>query len=511
MDEHATAYTFDDINILPGHYSEELWDKLLGLSRSDPIIDITSRVSREVVLNTPILSSYMPSVTDATTAIELARLGGMGIIPREMSVHNQAAEVDRVKRAESIVIEHPFTVLENADFTEINALMRQHKVGGILVVDAIGRLKGIVTTRDMEFETDERKMASELMTPRERLIVGNRRITEKKAEGIFRENKHIEKLPLVGRNNKLIGLVSRKTIRLRRNGIAARDKDGRLRVAATIGIRGANFMERAEALLAAGVDVIFLAIANGYLPSCIHAVRELRKNFPDIDLIAGNIADYEGAKLLLSPGGGVDHGADGVLTAIGPGSICETQRVAGVGVPMLTSVAWAAEAAREHKAVVISDGGIRYGIPSDLGKVILFGASAAIMGSVIAGTTEAPGDAVTIGGVQMKQHIGLSSLTAKERLAEIEGRQASTRYDNSYEEFYYHTTGEGVESAHVPLRGSLMNVLKDYVGGLRSAMTYTGSLCIEDLHQHGRDGKFVVVSPAGRREGNPHGLFIERE
>lgn len=510
MSDHQKAYTFDDINILPRHYPREFWKALTGLSRSDPRIDITSRVSREVILNTPIISSYMSSVTDAVTAIEMARSGGMGIIPRDMSIEDQAAQVDRVKRAESLIIERPFTVFENAGLGEIKSLMRRHKIGGILVVDAGNKLKGIVTTRDIEFETDERKTAGELMTPRERLIVGGKQMTKEKAKRILNENKHIEKLPLVDRSNVLIGLISRKTIRLRKNSIASRDKKGRLVVAAAIGIRRRNFMERAEALLAAGADVIFLAIANGYLPDCIFAVRELRRNFPDIDLVAGNIADYEGAKVLFNPGG-VDHGADSVLCVIGSGSVCETPRVSGIGVPLLTSVFWAAKAARECGGTVISDGGIRYGIPSDFVKVIAYGASAAIMGSVIAGTDEAPGEMIIKDGIPTKRHIGLSSFAAKQRLLEIEGREASKYYDNPYEDFYHHIEAEGVEDAYVPYRGSLINTLKPYIGGLRSAMTYTGSLCMEDLRRHILEGGFTEVSPSGRAEGNPHGLLVERD
>lgn len=485
------AYTFDDVLLIPQHSDIK--------SRKE--VSLKTKISRTITLNIPIIASHMDTVCEAKMAIALAKLGGLGIIHRWMTIEQQVAEVTKVKRAENVVIENPYTLLPGATLEQILNVMKQNRVGGILIVDNERKLLGIVTSRDVDFENDLNKFAFELMTPRPKLIIAHPGTTPEEANTIFQKNK-IEKLPLVDPiTDKLCGLMTKKDSRARsQNSLAVRDSAGHLLVAASIGIREKNFLERTEALLEAGTDLIVLAIANGYLAECHRAVKEIRKHFPNVDLLAGNVADYQGTKEIFSVG------ADGVLVGIGPGSSCKTRIVTGFGVPQFSAIMWAAKAAREEGKIIIADGGIR--TSGDVVKALAAGASAVILGGLLAGTDEAPGEMEKVRGKFVKRHRGLSSVNAREKLQHILG----TSNDESLgdEEFYTYIESEGVEEAYVPYVGSAKNVIKSLIGGLRSGMSYGGARAIPELWKITEQERFVEISDAGYKESAPHSLDIER-
>lgn len=485
------ALSFDDVLLSPQFSPVK--------SRREVLLD--SRVSREIMLRVPIIASYMDTVCESTMATALARLGAMGVIHRWMTVAEQVEEVQRVKRAENIVIRNPYSLPPDASVEQIREYMEKYNIGGITITDEQKRLLGIVTTRDIEFRNGAGLTARDVMTPRVRLVVGRPSITPEEAMRLLQEHK-VEKLPLVDdHSNELRGLISKKDMRKRMaNNLAVRDQQGHLVVGASIGIRERDFLARTEQLLRAGTDVIVLAIANGYLASCRKAVEALRYSFPSIDLIAGDVATYEGARALFQAG------ADGVLVGIGPGSVCKTRIVTGFGVPQFTALLETARAAREAGKVIWSDGGVRYS--GDLVKAVAAGASAAVMGSVLAGTDEAPGKNQIIDGTRVKLHRGLASYDAKEKLEKINQEEDQKNKKNLEEDFYYHIEAEGVESAFVPYRGSARETLRPFVGGLRSGMSYAGARTVPELWKIGEEGHYYEITEAGQRESHPHSLGI---
>ncbi|MEK7503584.1 MAG: IMP dehydrogenase, partial [Patescibacteria group bacterium] len=481
------AYSFDDILLIPQ----------CSDIKSRREVSLETKISRTITLKMPIIATFMDTVCEAPMAIALARLGGLGILHRWNTVDQQVAEVIKVKRAENIVIQNPYTLPPDATLEQILGIMRQHRVGGILIIDKEQKLLGIVTSRDIDFEKDPNMKARELMTPRSQLIVSEPGITSEEAIALFRKYK-IEKLPLIDpKTDKLCGLMSKKDSQARsQNSLAVRDSAGHLLVAASVGTREKNFLERTGALLAAGANLIVLAVANGYMTECHRAVREIRKNFPDVDLLAGGIANYQGAEDLFVAG------ADGVLVGIGPGSSCKTRIVTGFGVPQFSAIMWAAEAARKYGKTVLGDGGIRY--PGDVVKALAAGSSAVLLGGLLAGTDEAPGDKVKVRGNFVKRHRGLSSTDAREKLQHILGN--SNGETPGDEEFYNYIESEGVEEAYVPYVGSAKNVIKSLIGGLRSGMSYAGARTIPELWKLTEQGKFVEITQAGQKESAPHDL-----
>ena len=487
------AYSFDDILLVPQ----------FSPLRSRRDADLRSRVSRNITLNIPIIASFMDTVCEAPMAITLAQLGGMGIIHRWMTVEEQVAQVRKVKRAENVIIRNPYSLPIHTPLEKITRFMKAYGVGGIIITDESNRLQGIVTTRDVEFRRGAGLTARDIMTPRPRLVVGHPSTTMDEALALLQKHK-IEKLPIVDPNSdELKGLISKKDMRKRMaHTYAVRDDSGHLVTAASIGIREKDILERTDALLRAETDVIVLAIANGYLDGCARAVEELKSTFPDIDLVAGSVATYDGAKRLFQAG------ADGVLVGIGPGSVCETRVIAGFGVPQFSAILDSAKAAREEGKVIWGDGGIRY--PGDLVKALSAGSSAVIMGSILAGTDEAPGKTQVINGTRVKLHRGLASQDAKDKLDRIANEGDDTDSDiRADEAFHYHIEAEGVESAFVPYSGKARDTLRPFVGGLRSGMSYAGARTVPDLWKIGEGGHFLEITEAGRKESHPHSLGIQ--
>ncbi|MEX2145201.1 MAG: IMP dehydrogenase [Candidatus Spechtbacterales bacterium] len=489
-----TALTFDDISLKPSDISHIS-------SRRDERISLKSQISRNITLNIPAIASYMPTVCEADMAIAMAQIGGIGILHRWMTIEEQVRQVGLVKRQENRVIEDPYTISLTLPVSEIKMRMLNLKVGAFLVVDEAGRLLGVVSTRDVDFRDEEGLLAQDVMTPRKDLIVAPPGTNTDEAIRLFVEYRK-EKIPVVDKDNIVRGLLSKKDVKKMRNKLAVRDADGHLLVAASIGLSKHDMLERTEALLGAGADLIVLAIANNYLGDALDAIKKLRRIFPDIDLAAGVVTEYEGTKMVF------EAGADTVLVGIGPGSICETRIVAGVGVPQFTALRMAQRAAREKGKFIISDGGVRQ--PHHFAKALFAGASGTILGSVLAGTDESPGEKLVIEGKLVKFHRGLASDYAKQKMDEIQGITEQVNKEDLWEYVYRHVEAEGVESGSVPYTGSVIETLRRITGGLRSMMTYMGVTDIEGLWKRCDEGKYVRVTDAGSREGNPHDLVSFR-
>ena len=508
--EAPIAYTFDDISIKPQEISRIS-------SRRDAQIDLGSQISPKVRLKLPVVASYMDTVCEAKMAIAIAQLGGLGIIHRWMTIEEQVSQVRRVKRAENEIIEDPYTLRPSSTVAEIRRAMAEYGVGGLLITDERGKLLGIVTTRDIDFKNKEEDLsmpATAVMTPLEKLIVASKGVTLHEAKKLLDEHK-LEKIPVVDNDGVVCGLISKKDIKKMRNRLAARDDEGHLLVAASVGLRGADLFERTGALLEAGADLIVLAIANGYLESAINATRRLRKKFPDVDLAVGDVTEYAGTKRLFAAG------ADTVLVGIGPGSSCETRYIAGVGVPQFTALRWAASAARAESRYIICDGGVHE--PHHFGKALFAGASAVILGGALAGTDEAPGEVVDIGGRKMKQHRGLASEDARAKLERILGASPKKENDHAlqeaarfggedlYGEVYMHVAGEGVEQGFFPYTGATKEAIKRLTGGLRSLMTYLGVNNLEGLWDICDMGLYISQTAYGAAEGKPHHMSVFRD
>lgn len=470
--------TFDDVLLVPA-YSQVL----------PRDVDISTTLTREISLNIPLLSAAMDTVTEAQLAIALAREGGIGILHKNMSVAMQADQVRKVKRSESGLILDPLTLLPTATIGEAIRLMRENKIGGIPIIDENRKLLGILTNRDLRFETNLKQPVSSIMTS-ENLVLAPEGTDLKKAELIFKKNK-VEKLPVVNKKGILTGLITFSDIlKLKNHPNAAKDAFGRLLVGAGVGIT-ADTMERVEALHQAAVDVICLDSAHGHTKGVMDALKNIKNTFKGIQVIAGNVGTGEGAKALA------DAGADAVKVGIGPGSICTTRVVAGTGVPQITAVMEAAAALKNRKVGIISDGGIRY--TGDMVKALAAGASCVMMGNVFAGTEESPGEAIIYEGRKFKQYRGMGSLGAM-------AQGSSDRYFQDVEDDIKKFVPEGIEG-RVAYKGTLKEIAHQFTGGLKAGMGYCGAANIVALQK----AKFVKITNAGMKESHAHDIAITKE
>lgn len=472
MEGVPLGLTFDDVLLVPRRSPVE--------SRAE--VDTRTKLARGIELSVPIVSANMDAVTESEMAIAMAREGGLGIIHRFLPVDQQVAEVRRVKRAESIVIEQPYTIRPDQTLREAVAFLEEHGSAGLLVVQD-GRLVGIITARDLLFEEDLDRPVREVMTPRERLVTAPPGISMEEAKRILHAHR-VEKLPLVDGDGRLVGLVTSRDIRARSQyPHATKDERGRLRVGAAVGVRG-DYLERAAALVEEGVDVLVVDVAHGHSEAVLRAVRTLRRRFPEVPIVAGNVATAEGTVDLI------EAGADAVKVGVGPGSTCTTRVVTGAGVPQLSAILECARAARPRGVPIIADGGIRSS--GDITKALAAGASAVMLGNLLAGTEESPGATVIRNGRQYKTYRGMASLWATARR-----RSLDSPVD---EEDIGQIVAEGIE-ALVPYRGKVADVLRQLVGGLRSGMSYCGARTVPELWENAR---FVRITPAGLRESLPH-------
>jgi len=470
--------TFDDVLLLPA-YSEVL----------PRDVDLRSHFTRNIIINTPIVSAAMDTVTEADLAIAIAREGGIGVIHKNMSIGQQAAQVRKVKRAESVMIFDPVTINDKSTVADALALMKEFKIGGIPVISDDGALVGIVTNRDLRFEKDYSRRISEIMTTR--LITLSHSTNLAAAAEILQKHK-IEKLPIVDEKGRLKGLVTYKDItKAKDRPNSCKDEKGRLRVAAAVGI-AANTLSRIEALVGAGVDAIAIDTAHAHTKGVINILREVKKIFPGTEVVVGNIGTGEAAKRL------VDEGADAVKVGIGPGSICTTRVVAGVGVPQLSAIYNVARAIEGSGIPVIGDGGIRYS--GDIVKAIAAGADSVMAGSLFAGVEESPGETIIYNGRKFKTYRGMGSVEAMQM-------GSKDRYFQDMEDDIHKLVPEGI-TARVPYKGTLTEVIYQFLGGLRSGMGYCGAHDIATLK---RDGRFVRVTAAGVTESHPHDVTITRE
>ena len=468
--------TFDDVLLIPA-YSEVL----------PRDVQLSTRFSRNIELNVPLISAAMDTVTESQLAIAIAREGGIGVIHKNMPIAEQARQVHAVKRAENGMIYDPVTIRRGSTVAEALHMMEEYHIGGIPVVDENGRLVGIVTNRDLRFESDPSRKIDDVMTSHD-LVTTSQTTDLNEAARILQRHK-IEKLPVVDSDGKLIGLVTYKDItKAKDKPNACKDKLGRLRVAAGIGVT-ADSMQRAEALVQAGVDALVIDTAHGHTKGVVGVLRDVKQAFPQIDVVVGNIATGDAARYLA------DNGADGVKVGIGPGSICTTRVVAGIGVPQVTAVYDAACAAAEYGVPVIADGGIKYS--GDIVKALAAGASVVMLGSLVAGCKETPGEYELYQGRQFKVYRGMGSLGAM-------GKGSSDRYFQANNKKY---VPEGVEG-RVPYKGPLADTIYQMVGGLRSGMGYVGCANIPEMHEK---AQFVRITGAGLKESHPHDIQITKE
>lgn len=470
--------TYDDVLLLPA-YSEVLPRE----------VDITTRLTRNIRINVPIVSAAMDTVTESAMAIAIAQNGGIGMLHKNMSIKQQAAEVRKVKRSESGLIVDPITLHQNATIGEALALMEENRIGGIPIVDDAQKLVGILTNRDLRFEKNPSRPIAEVMT-KDRLVTAAEGTSLQQAEGILQQHK-IEKLPVVDAHNKLIGLITYKDIlKLKDHPMACKDELGRLRVGAAVGVT-ADMLERVQALVNAGVDVITIDTAHGHSAGVIAALKRAKEAFPKLQIIVGNVATGAAARALA------DAGADAVKVGVGPGSICTTRVVAGVGVPQLSAVMEAAHALQGTGVPVIADGGIRY--TGDIVKALAAGADTIMGGSIFAGVEESPGETIIFEGRKFKTYRGMGSIEAMK-----EG--SKDRYFQDAEDEIKKLVPEGIVG-RVPYKGKLEEVMYQYIGGLRAGMGYVGARTVADLQQ----AKFVRITNSGLRESHPHGVTITKE
>ena len=475
---NSEAFTFDDVLLLPA-YSEVLPRET----------DIQSKFSRNIDLNTPIISAAMDTVTEAWLAIAVAREGGIGVIHKNMSIERQAQQVKQVKRAENGMIIDPITISPEETVEDALILMKKYKIGGIPVVKANQKLIGIVTNRDLRFEKRFKRKIKDVMTS-ENLITTSQTTDLEKASEILQKYK-IEKLPVVDENYKLVGLITYKDItKAKDRPNSCKDDKGRLRVAAGVGVTNDVF-DRIDALYKAGADAVVIDTAHGHSKGVINTLKEAKNRYKNIDFIVGNIATAQAAKDLAKAG------ADAVKVGIGPGSICTTRIIAGVGVPQLSAVYNVSDALKSTGIPVIADGGIRYS--GDIVKALAAGASSVMVGSLLAGVDESPGDTIIYQGRKFKTYRGMGSVEAMQ-----EG--SKDRYFQDTEEDVKKLVPEGI-SGRVPFKGTLHEVLNQLTGGLRAGMGYCGTKTIEDLHH----AKFVKITSAGVTENHPHDITITRE
>ena len=472
------ALTFDDVLLVPS-YSEVL----------PRDVDISSQLTRELRLNTPIVSAAMDTVTEHRLAIAVARMGGIGIIHKNMTIDQQAEEVRYVKRSESGMIIDPVTLRAGALVKDALELMRTHRIGGIPIVDNENRLAGILTNRDLRFETDTSRPVTDVMT-QENLVTVPEGTTLQQARTILQQYK-IEKLPVINANRQLVGLITFKDIEKEADfPFACKDSLGRLVAGAALGVT-ADLYERVDALVKVGVDAVIVDTAHGHSRGVLEAVKAVKKRHPDLQVIGGNVATGEGALALA------EAGADGVKVGVGPGSICTTRIVAGVGVPQLSAIMNAAGALKKIGVPIIGDGGIRY--TGDIAKAIVAGADCIMAGSLFAGTEEAPGETIIFEGRKFKVYRGMGSLGAM-------AQGSKDRYFQDVEDDIKKLVPEGIEG-RVPYKGTVAEVMTQYIGGLRAGMGYCGAANIGDL----QSARMVRITNAGVLESHPHHITITKE
>jgi len=470
--------TYDDVLLIPA-YSEVL----------PRDVETSSWFTKKIKINIPIVSAAMDTVTDSTMAIAIAQEGGIGVLHKNMSIQDQAAEVRRVKRSESGMITDPITLHEDAVVQDALNIMRENKIGGIPVISADGKLVGIITNRDLRFERNPLRPVIEVMT-RENLITTNTKTNLDQASDILQEYK-IEKLPVVDDDYKLVGLITYKDIsKIKARPNACKDELGRLRVAAGVGVT-ADVLERVTELVKNGVDAVVIDTAHGHSKGVIETTRLVKKQFPDLQVVVGNIATAEAARAL------VNAGADAVKVGIGPGSICTTRIIAGIGIPQLSAIYVVAKELRGTGIPVIADGGIRY--TGDIVKAIAAGAYSIMAGSLFAGVEESPGETIIYEGRKFKSYRGMGSIEAMQK-------GSKDRYFQDAEDDIQKLVPEGIVG-RVPFKGALSEVIHQMIGGLRAGMGYTGSANIADL----QNAKFIKITSSGVVESHPHDITITRE
>ena len=471
--------TFDDVLLIPA-YSEVLPRE----------VNVQTRFSRNIKLNIPIVSAAMDTVTEAPLAIALAREGGIGVIHKNMSIAEQAAQVRKVKRAENGMIYDPVTISKENTVGDALNLMKENKIGGIPVVDSDRKLIGIVTNRDLRFQRDMSRRIGEVMTPGDRLITTRNPELEHASEILL--NSKIEKLPVVDDAGRLVGLITYKDItKVQDHPNACKAAKGRLRVAAGVGITP-DALDRVRALVAEDVDAVVLDSAHGHSVAMVRKLREIKAEFPSLDVVAGNVATAEAAKFLI------ENGADGVKVGIGPGSICTTRIIAGVGVPQLSAIFDAASAAAGTGVPVIADGGLRYS--GDLVKAMAAGGDCVMIGSMFAGTEEAPGETIIYNGRKFKSYRGMGSIDA------MKAGSADRYFQKGCENNFSKLVPEGI-AARVPFKGSLSETVYQLIGGVRAGMFYCGAKDIPTLQQ----ARFVRITASGMHESHPHDVAITSE
>ena len=475
---YGEGLTFDDVLLMPG-YSQVL----------PRDADIKSKLTKDITLNVPLLSAAMDTVTEAVLAIALAREGGLGILHKNMTIEKQAEQVRKVKRSESGLILDPVTLMADATIGDALRLMRENKIGGIPIIDKNRKLVGILTNRDLRFENDPKRKVSEVMT-KENLYTAPEGTDLKKAEQLFKKTK-VEKLPIINKQGRLTGLFTYSDIlKLKSHPNAVKDSFGRLLIGAGVGITK-DVLDRVYALQQVGADVIALDSAHGHSKGVIAALKEVKKNFKNINVIAGNVGTAAGAKSLA------DAGADAVKVGIGPGSICTTRIVAGAGVPQLTAIMEAASVLKQKNIPIIADGGIRY--TGDMVKALAAGANCIMMGSIFAGTEESPGETIIYEGRKFKEYRGMGSLGAM-------ATGSSDRYFQDVEDDVKKFVPEGIEG-RVAYKGFLKEVVYQYTGGLRAGMGYCGAATIAEL----QEAVFVKITNAGMKESHAHDIEITKE
>ena len=471
--------TYDDVLLVPA-YSEVL----------PRDVNLTTKFTRNISLNIPIISAAMDTVTESQMAIAMAREGGIGVLHKNMSIAAQADKVRMVKRAESGMILDPVTLTKEVTVGDAKENMSRYKIGGIPIVDSTGKLSGIVTNRDLRFEKDLLRPITEVMTS-DNLITVTQGTSLEEAEGILQQHK-IEKLPVVDDQYQLVGLITFRDITKHTDKpIANKDSYGRLRVAAAVGVTG-DVIERTRALVEVGVDAIVIDTAHGHTKGVVTVLKEVKKNFPELDVVVGNIATAAAAKYL------VENGADAVKVGIGPGSICTTRIIAGVGYPQLSAVLAVANAIKGSGVPVIADGGIRY--TGDIPKAIAAGADAVMLGSLLAGTKESPGETIIYEGRKFKSYRGMGSVEAMKK-------GSKDRYFQDVEDDIKKLVPEGIVG-RVPYKGDLYESIHQFIGGLRAGMGYCGTSSIEEVKEN---AQFVQITAAGIRESHPHNIQITKE
>ncbi len=472
------GFTFDDVLLVPA-YSEVLPRE----------VDTVTKVTKNININVPIVSAAMDTVTESALAIAIAREGGIGFLHKNMSIKEQARQVRKVKRFESGLITDPITLGPDATVGEALAIMKENKIGGIPIVDANNKLLGLLTNRDLRFERTPKNRVDTVMTTAN-LVTAPEGTDLKKAETILQKHK-IEKLPVVDKFGKLVGLITYKDIiRVKSHPIACKDEFGRLRVGAAVGVT-ADTLERINALVEVQVDIITVDTAHGDSKGVVEMIKTIKEHHPKLQLIAGNVATYEGTKTLINAG------VDGVKVGVGPGSICTTRVIAGAGVPQLTAIYDAARAAHGTGIPIIADGGIKFS--GDIVKAIAAGADCIMAGSLFAGTEESPGELILLEGRRFKSYRGMGSLEAMEK-------GSKDRYFQDVEDDIKKLVPEGIVG-RIPFKGTLREVMVQYIGGLRAGMGYCGAKNIDAL----KEAKFIKITSSGIRESHPHDVVITKE